>query len=114
MSAADQMPLEEIRAFITESSWTFAKTMPETPHEYTLLKNARSEATFRRVVRYILLAGYEEYFFTTLFRYLDVDGWQYWVCESLENEPKVTLINRARLNRLDRPHNLAAFTQAGA
>ena len=60
------MSLEEVRAFITESS---------------------------------------------LFRYLDVDGWQYWVCESLENEPKVTLINRACSNRLDRHHN---FTQSGA
>ncbi len=114
MSAADQVSVEELRAFIAESTWTFAKTMPETPHEYTLLKNARSEATYRRVVHYLLLAGYDDYFFTTLFRYLDVDGWQYWICESLENELKSTLINRARLNRPDRPHNLTAFAQAGS
>ena len=111
MSAADRMTLDELRTFIAESTWTFAKTMPEIPHEYTLLKNARSETTFKRVVRAILIAGYDEFFYATRYRYVDVDGWQYWVCVSLETEHKSTLINRARLNREERPYNLAAFAE---
>jgi len=107
MNEPSPITAAEVAAFIAESAWTFAKTMPETPHEYTLLKNARSEETFRRVVRYIFLAGYDDLFFTTTYRYLDVDGWQYWVCQSEETQTGATLINRARHNRADRPHRLA-------
>lgn len=108
MTECEPLSAAELAAFIAESSWTFAKTMPETPHEYTLLKHSWSEETFRRVVQYIFLAGYDDLFFTTTFRYLDVDGWQYWVCQGEETQTEATLINRARHNRADRPHRLTA------
>ena len=104
----------EARGFISESTWTFAKTMPEHPHEYTLLRNAQNETAFKRFVRLIQATGYDDHFFTTKYRYLDMDGWQYWVCEQPAEMEHADLINRARISRPDMkkaaPMKEAAFS----
>ena len=54
---AANMTMDELRSFVQESKWTFAKTMPQTPHEYTLRRDAKDEALFERVVIYIRQVG---------------------------------------------------------
>jgi len=90
------MTEEEVRAFIAESSWQFAKRMPQMPHEYTLRRNAKDEAAFEHFVMNIRHHGYREKFGKTWYRYLDMDGWKYWTMGA--PLPKTILINRARIH----------------
>jgi hypothetical protein len=47
---AANMTMDELRSFVQESKWILAKSMPQTPHEYTLRRDAKDEALFVRVV----------------------------------------------------------------
>jgi hypothetical protein len=86
---------EEIRAFIDEHEWTFAKTMPQIPHWYTLKRKAKSDEVFADFVQEIRLRGVVRPFGRRTFTYLDFDGWTYWTMgEPVED---TILINRARL-----------------
>jgi hypothetical protein len=99
------LSLEEIRAFIEVSTWTFAKTMPHTPHEYTLRRNARAaglEPIFDRFVMHIRRHGYKHKYGTATYIYLDVDAWHYWtmgcplyIPPPFEHQGTI-LINRAK------------------
>jgi hypothetical protein len=91
----EPMTMDELRAFVQNSTWTFAKTMPKTPHEYTLRKNTPDEALFERVVMHIRHHGYHKMFGRTRYTYFDIDGWQYWTMGS--PLPATILINRAKL-----------------
>ena len=68
------MTMDELRSFVQESKWTFAKTMPQTPHEYTLRRDAKDEALFERVVNHIRQVGYQQKWGKTTYTYLDIDG----------------------------------------
>ena len=48
----------ELLAFVNETEWTYAKTMPEWPHEY-IVRERVDETLFERLVRYIRTHGYE-------------------------------------------------------
>ncbi len=90
------MTADELRAFVQQSTWTFAKTMPENPHEYTLRSNANHEALFERVVMHIREHGYRKTFNRRAYMYFDIDGWQYWTMGS--SLPATILVNRAKLS----------------
>lgn len=87
------MTEEEVRDFIAAHQWTFAKSMPQIPHFYTLRKRARDDAEFATMVQHIRDAGYDVYFGRTKYRYLDVDGMHYWTMGFPVVE--TILINRA-------------------
>jgi hypothetical protein len=89
------MTEEAIHAFIAKSTWTFAKTMPETPHEYTLRKHAQRDEEFVEFIQHIRAVGYNQSFFLKTYRYFNFEGWQYWTmgCDL----PETILINRAKL-----------------
>ena len=86
--------LNRIRSFIETHKWVFAKTMPETPHEYTLRRLANEEE-FIFFVAFIREYGDTRKFKGRKYVYLDVDGWSYWTMGS--PLPATILINRARL-----------------
>lgn len=89
------MTMDELRAFVQASSWKFAKSMPQMPHEYTLRREAKDEDLFERVVLYIRQVGYPKKWGNTTYIYLNIDGWQYWTMGApLE---ATILINRAKL-----------------
>ena len=88
---------EVIRSFIAKSTWTFAKTMAITPHEYTQRKHAQSDEEFVEFVKHIRAFGYDERFFSKTYLYFDFDGWQYWTMGS--ELPITIIINRAKLDR---------------
>ena len=69
--------------------------MPQTPHEYTLRRDAEDETQFERVVIYIRQAGYQQKCGKTTYTYLDIDGWQYWTMGSALDQ--TILINRAAI-----------------
>jgi hypothetical protein len=84
-----------VRAFIAASTWRFAKTMPDAPHEYTLRRNAASDAAFEAAVVFIREHGDERAWGGRAYTYLDVDGWSYWTMGAPLDE--TILINRARV-----------------
>ena len=106
VSTLSRLTMAEIRKFIRESKWIFAKTMRRTPHEYTLRRDARAaerEQMFERFVMHIRAHGYKGMFGKTQYMYFKVDEWEYWTmgCPLYvppPNEDRGTiLINRAQL-----------------
>ncbi len=86
---------DEVRKFIDDQEWVFAKTMPQIPHWYTLKRKARSEDDFAAFVQEIRLRGVVRPFGRRTFTYFDFEGWTYWTMG--EPVADTTLINRARL-----------------
>lgn len=91
------MTMDELRSFVQESKWTYAKTMPQTPHEYTLRRDAKDEVLFERVVNHIRQVGYQQKWGAITYTYLDIDGWQYWTMGSPLDQTR--LINRAAIRK---------------
>jgi hypothetical protein len=94
--------LDDARAYIATVRWQFARTMPQWPHEYTvLLWRQDLEPEFRAFVALIRSAGVVKpwprdssnprYHHT----YLELSEWEYWTMG--EPVEETTLINRALL-----------------
>ena len=99
-----------LRAFIESAQWTFAKTMPEWPHEY-LLRDRVDRALFEALVCHIRHHGIEQRFYQRVLTYFAEDGLLYWTMgEPIE---ETIIINRCKEegsyeNRLKNgtlPHN---------
>ena len=72
------MDEEWLREFIASQRWTFAKTMPMTPHWYVLRRNVADQALFDRVVLDIRQHGFDIKYHGTKYRIYEVDGYKYW------------------------------------
>jgi len=94
--------IDDARAYIAQVRWQFARTMPQWPHEYTvLLWRQDLEAEFRAFVALIRREGLVKpwprdaasprYHHT----YLELGEWEYWTMGEPVDE--TTLINRAAL-----------------
>ncbi len=66
-----------LRTFAAEQVWTFAKTMPEWPHEY-LVRDRVDEGLFIRMVEHIRAHGYEGTFYQKTIVYYEEAGMVYW------------------------------------
>jgi hypothetical protein len=76
--------------------WTFAKTMPDQPHFYTLRKQWADPEAFTRAVLRIRQLGVRRRYRSMTNLKLDVNGHSYWVMDE-DRCPAalVVLINRA-------------------
>jgi len=94
--------VDDARAYIDEVRWQFATTMPQWPHEYSVLRwrpeLAEAFFSFVALIRtdgvvkpWPADAAEPRYHHT----YLAVDGWDYWTMD--DNVADTELINRARL-----------------
>jgi len=80
--------------FIEDAPWTFAKTMPENPHEYTVRGQTPHEE-YDFFIRHIRSHGYKEKWGGRSYVYLNVGAWRYWTMgRSVEG---TTIINRAKV-----------------
>jgi len=68
---------KEIEDFVESVEWTFAKTMPEWPHEYIVRRNV-DEKIFLNLVYFIRHHGYEALFYDTTQIYFEENGLVYW------------------------------------
>ena len=84
---------EDLKCFTKEERWTYAKTMPEWPHEY-LVRERVNQELFVRVVMHIRANGYDGRFYQRPIRYYDEDGWVYWTMGAPIDA--TTIINRCR------------------
>ena len=92
MSEATRLPAP-LREFVDFEQWTFAKTMPEWPHEY-LVRDRVDTQLFESLVRHIREHGLEGRFYRRVLTYFAEDGLLYWTMgEPIE---ETTIINRCR------------------
>jgi hypothetical protein len=75
------------------AEWTFAKTMPEWPHEYIVRDRVDGEL-FERLVTHIRDHGYEGRFYAKTITYYDEAGLVYWTMGAPLSE--TTIVNRCR------------------
>ena len=69
---------ENIKQFIKNEKWIFAKTYAKTwPHEY-LVKNKVDQNLFVEMVKHIRSYGYAGSFYSKEIGYFDEDGFVYW------------------------------------
>lgn len=67
-----------LKAFVTEQKWTFAKTYASTwPHDY-IVRDRVDETLFIQLVQHIRSYGYEGRFYDKPITYYDEDGMVYW------------------------------------
>lgn len=93
---------ERVSALLAAQTWTFAKTMPHNPHEYSVRKNWANDDDFVFVVQYIRDNGYTGQFEGRTYTYLNVNGYFYWTMGASINKadgsPLTIIINRKPLN----------------
>jgi hypothetical protein len=83
----------QLRGFIEEQQWTFAKTMPEWPHEY-IFRDHVDETLFEELVRQIRAYGHEGQFYAKVLTYYEEAGTVYWTMGAPIEE--TTIVNRCR------------------
>ena len=85
---------EDLRAFVTFTTWTFAKTYAATwPHEYVVLTPANA-AMIHALVRHIVMHGSDGRFYSQIRKYHHEDGLVYWFMSPMPEG--ATLVNRCR------------------
>ncbi|MDX8405524.1 MAG: hypothetical protein R8K50_05160 [Mariprofundus sp.] len=84
---------DQLRRFISESAWIFAKSMPQWPHEY-LVRDRVDEDLFVQLVQHIRTHGYQGSFYDRPITYYDEEGLVYWTMGAPINE--TTIINRCK------------------
>ena len=82
-----------LRTFVDEQHWTFAKTMPEWPHEY-IVRDRVDERLFEDLVRHIRAHGREGRFYERVLIYYEEAGMVYWTMGA--PLPETTIVNRCR------------------
>lgn len=100
MHSRDQPTPEEFdraRGLIATCRWTYAKTVPEHPHEYALRAwlSPAGKAEFDWFAGHIAEHGYSGRFWNRSWVYLDVDDRKNWVSSELFGDGLI--VNRARL-----------------
>ena len=79
--------------FVSNEKWTFAKTMPEWPHEY-IVRRQVDEDLFVELVLHIRKYGYDDFFYSKKMTYFDQDGYTYWTMGAPVEE--TIIINRTQ------------------
>jgi hypothetical protein len=80
-----------LKEFIKSCNWTFAKTMPEWPHEY-IVRERVDRVLFEALVRHIRQHGFNGRFYERFLTYFAEDGLLYWTMGAPIEE--TTIINR--------------------
>jgi hypothetical protein len=99
--AADLAPLlteEEAAKYVSAEFWTLARTVPEDPHEYLLLRISHDQWTHLRLIRYIREVGEKRTWRRSKAQARQV--YSYWRSGDYEYWPMATndtLINRRSL-----------------
>lgn len=73
--------LQRVTALLEAQQWTFAKTMRDNPHWYTLRRKWASNRSFDSVVRFIRQYGVVEYYppgSRNRYKVMVIGGWKYW------------------------------------
>ena len=80
-----------VESFLDCIAWTFAKTMPEIPHEYVVRGDlsTNGKVTFDALNRYIKKRGCSGSFGSRSYKYLNLGRYKYWIIENILNREKI-------------------------
>ena len=84
---------QDLRDFVNRETWTYAKTMPEWPHEY-IVRERVDEDLFVQLVKHIRTHGYEGNFYSRKITYYDEGGLTYWTMGAPIDE--TIIVNRCK------------------
>jgi len=84
---------DKIKAFIKNATWTYAKTMPEWPHEY-IVKYKVDNDLFVETAKHIREFGYQGSFYDEYYTFFEEDGMVYWTMGEPIDE--TIIINRCK------------------
>ena len=88
------METERLNRYLFARQWTFAKTMPKNPHEYTIVKHGEPGRTeFEDAVATLQALAEPVQFGASTYRVYFADGWRFW---SMSAPTKTIGINRTR------------------
>ena len=114
MIATEIMPYSRLNALASwfySADFTFAKTMPECPHWYTLRESWKCEAQFNQAVSDIREYGYEDYYWKSKYTRININGFKYWSMGAPVEE--TSLINCAKIETLKSCYSSFADTYDG-
>lgn len=94
-SKESETDLTRVRNFIDTHEWHFAKTMPQIPHWYCLLKDKGDVEEFRWFADYIREHSVPGQFYGKTYYYYYLDGYKYWWMDATVEE--CDLINRDKV-----------------
>jgi hypothetical protein len=83
---------KEVQRFLESHEWTYAKTMPLTPHWYIVNGKSIDPNIFIDVVAFIKRNGVSEKFNGVRYKYLILGEFKYWTMGLAPG--KTTIINR--------------------
>lgn len=85
------MTTKDVEKFVNKNKWTFAKTMPEIPHEYIVRDDLSEEdkKLFDKLRVFIKKNGYTEKFYSKEYKYFNIDKYKYWVLDNILNRAKL-------------------------
>jgi hypothetical protein len=75
---AGALDVARLRAIIARSTWTFAKTMPDSPHEYSFAGKGATKHDINTLTKAIADHGYSVRYGRNRVRYLAIDDYKYW------------------------------------
>ena len=94
---------DEIKDFIRNTPWTFAKTYAETwPHEYLCVHYLKDTESFFTIVKHLRTYSTEGRFYKRSVWYFEEDGYTYWTMARKVNDDwdypieEEEIINRCR------------------
>ena len=91
------LTIDQVATALADADWTFAKTMPENPHHYTLRKRWTADIGFDDVVLFIRQHGNREQYKGAWYTVLAVGSFRYWTMGA--PVPQTILINRKPLGQ---------------
>jgi hypothetical protein len=93
----DEHDLARARRFIASCRWTYAKTVPQYPHEYNVRHwlTPEQQAEFDWLAAVIARFGYPGRFWQQNWRYLDIGEFKFWTSRTIDGSGAI--LNRARL-----------------
>lgn len=89
------MNRSEVASILSKANFTFAKTMKQIPHCWSVRKEWRSQILFEKVVKYIRENGVDEYFMGKRYTYFYANKHKYWTMGAPIKKTKI--INRAKV-----------------
>ena len=82
--------MEDFEKLLSTLKWTFAKTMPDIPHEYIVIEDYPEKSVeIKEFIDTIAKSGYAKAFYNKEYKYLDLYGYKYWAIDNILNRSKI-------------------------
>lgn len=97
--------LDAAREFTARATWTFAKTMPWAPHEYTVRQRCRAQGIEAEFEAFVVLiesdAGHWRPWGSHRWRSLNLDAHTYWLhWNRVDSVAERTIVNRRHRDQM--------------